>query len=206
MEFKELDKKIRKYTLVDSRRTRVLYDLLKETEYYPGDVFECGVFKGGTAMMLAKMTSKNKRLFLFDTFGEGMPEVDPTKDNHHKKGDFKLEENINFDTIINRVNSIKPNCSVQFVPGFIPDTFKGLEDIKKISFAHIDVDIYQSVKDCIEFIYPRMTDCGIMLFDDYGFSTCKGAKLAVDEFFSDKPETVELLPTNQAVVRRQKYV
>ncbi|MBC8427510.1 MAG: class I SAM-dependent methyltransferase [Proteobacteria bacterium] len=203
MEFKELDAKIRKYTLVDSGRTKVLYDLLNETRYYPGDVFECGVFKGGTAMMLAKMTSVNKKLYLFDTFGEGLPEVNSKKDNYHKKGDFN---GIDFDTIINRVASIQPNCNVQFIPGFIPDTFKGLDqkDIK-VSFAHIDVDIYQSVKDCCEFIYPRMTDCGIILFDDYGFATCKGAKLAVDEFFSDKPEKVEVLNTKQAIVRRQKF-
>src|SRR5438876_647734 len=58
--------------------------------------------------------------------------------------------------------------------GFIPDSFKGLENAK-ISFAHIDVDIYQSILDSLNFIYPRMISGGFIVFDDYGFPTCPGA-------------------------------
>jgi 2-polyprenyl-3-methyl-5-hydroxy-6-metoxy-1,4-benzoquinol methylase len=39
-----------------------------------------------------------------------------------------------------------------------------------------------------------------MLFDDYGFATCPGARLAVNEFFVDKPERIIELPTGQAFV------
>lgn len=41
-----------------------------------------------------------------------------------------------------------------------------------------------------------------MLFDDYGFPTCPGARQAVDEFFDDKPETPLVLPTKQAIVNK----
>lgn len=41
-----------------------------------------------------------------------------------------------------------------------------------------------------------------MVFDDYGFPTCPGARKAVDEFFADKRETPIVLPTGQAVAIR----
>ena len=41
-------------------------------------------------------------------------------------------------------------------------------------WAHIDVDIYQSVRDCISFIYPRLSPGGFMIFDDYGFPKLPG--------------------------------
>ena len=72
----------------------------------------------------------------------------------------------------------------------------------RVAFAHVDVDVYQSVWDCCEFIYPRLTTGGVMVFDDYGFPTCPGARKAVDEFFANKPETPIILQTGQAIAIR----
>lgn len=47
---------------------------------------------------------------------------------------------------------------------------------------------------------PRLTNGGIILYDDYGFLCAPGAKLAVDEFFSDKPEKPIWLTTGQCLV------
>lgn len=41
---------------------------------------------------------------------------------------------------------------------------------------------------------------GVMVFDDYGFPSCPGAKKAVDEFFKSKIETPIYLPTGQCLV------
>jgi O-methyltransferase len=45
-----------------------------------------------------------------------------------------------------------------------------------------------------------MVTGGIMIFDDYGFLSCPGAKLAVDEYFADKPVYPCRLPTGQCFV------
>lgn len=74
---------------------------------------------------------------------------------------------------------------VHFHKGFIPFTFAGLED-SKISFSHIDLDLYQCYLDALNFIYPRMTSGGVIVFDDYAAPTCKGATLAVNEFFGEE--------------------
>ena len=72
----------------------------------------------------------------------------------------------------------------------------------KISFAHIDVDIYRSTLDCCTFIYPRLSPGGFIICDDYGFPSCPGARTAIDEFFANKPEVPLVLPTGQAVIFR----
>jgi O-methyltransferase len=83
--------------------------------------------------------------------------------------------------------------------GFIPDTFCGLEQAQ-IAFAHIDVDIYKSIADCLNFIWPRLSVGGFMVFDDYGFPSCPGARASVDQFFVDKTCAPLCLQTGQALV------
>jgi O-methyltransferase len=83
--------------------------------------------------------------------------------------------------------------------GIFPTTASAVEDAL-FSLVHIDVDIYRSVLDCCQFFYPRVVSSGLLVFDDYGSESCPGAKMAVDEFFRDKPETPMYLPTGQCLV------
>jgi len=120
-------------TLVSQVRCYVLYSLLMQAIHVEGEIWECGVYKGGTAAMMANILKDHcswKRLFLFDTF-EGMPDTNPGHDLH-KKGDFS-------DTSLDAVaDYIKQPQLCVFRKGFIPETFMGLESLK-IAFAHIDV-------------------------------------------------------------------
>jgi O-methyltransferase len=198
--FKPFVEAAEKYTLVTADRCYVLYSLGKQALALGGEFWECGVYKGGTAILLAKVIaeygpSSGTKLHLFDTF-EGMPDVNAQKD-WHKSGDFK---DTSEEAVSSRVGH--PEHVVTH-KGFIPDTFKGLEN-SKISFAHIDVDIYQSILDSLDFIYPRLMDGGFIIFDDYGFPTCPGARQAVDEFFANKPEQPLAMPSGQAIVFKSK--
>jgi O-methyltransferase len=134
-----------------------------------------------------------RTVHLFDTF-EGMPETDPTRDLHGQ-GDFS-------DTSLKGVQAFLSGLpSVQFYPGLFPDTAGPVAD-KTFAFVHVDVDIYRSVLDCCEFFYPRLAVGGVMVFDDYGFRSCPGARAAVDEFFLNRPERPVYLATGQCVVIR----
>jgi hypothetical protein len=102
------------------------------------------------------------------------------------------------------VASVKQQLSrfqhiTKFREGWIPNTFIGLER-KQYAFAHIDVDLYQSTLDCCTYFYPRLTPGGILLFDEYGFTSAHGEKVAVDEYFADKPERPIAFITGQALV------
>jgi len=201
-EFKPFLEVAKGFTLVSNERMYTLYALALQALELKGAFFEVGVYKGGTAMLLAKILleksgREDRRLHLFDTF-EGMPETHPRFDLH-KEGDFS---DTSFEAVRERVVGVVggKNLAV-FHKGFVPETFKGLEN-ESIAFAHIDVDIHQSVLDCCEFIYSRMDAGGFMVIDDYGFPSCPGARKAIDEFFDDKPEVPLVLPTGQAVIFR----
>jgi O-methyltransferase len=173
-----------------------LFTLAKQALHVPGDFAECGVYKGGTAMLLSRVASQStapegKKLLLFDSF-KGMEVTDPTKDLH-QPGHFA---DTSIEAVQQRVAWFK---GAEFHVGWIPESFRGLEG-RRFSFAHIDVDLHQSVLDCCEFIYPRLSPGGFMVFDDYGLPSCPGARQAVDSFFRKRPEVPLVLSNGHAVV------
>jgi O-methyltransferase len=182
--FQALSAKIKPYTLVSPDRCFAIYSLASQAAHLPGQFVECGVYRGGTAMLLATV---GRPLHLYDTFA-GMRSTDPKRDLH-QAGDFA-------DTSLEAVRALVP--SAVFHPGWIPETFSDLPD--QISFAHIDLDLYQPILDCCEHFYPRMPNGAFMVFDDYGFPSCPGARQAVDEFFVDKPECPLVLTSGHAIV------
>lgn len=184
-------------TLVSADRCWVLLSLARQALALEGEIWECGAYRGGTAAMLAATiaaAAAKTRLRVFDTFA-GMPTTDPDHDLH-KVGDFS-------DTGVAEVaERVGHPEHVSIHEGFIPDSFRGLER-SAVALAHVDTDIYRSVYDCCDFLYPRIVPGGFLVFDDYGFPTCPGARQAVDEFFASRPEVPLILPTGQAVVFKE---
>lgn len=183
-------------TVVSPDRCYVLYILLKQALNIDADVVECGVYKGGTAAMIARIMAESagsKKLYLFDTFS-GMPETDKENDLP-MEGDFADTSAEDVERFVN-----EPEIVV-IKKGLIPETFVGLES-RRFAFAHIDVVIYKSVIDSLKFIWPRLLSGGFIVLDDYGFASCAGARQAVDQFFFNTKTYPLCLPTGQALVFR----
>lgn len=127
-----------------------------------GRFAEVGVYKGGSAEVLAKF---GRELHLFDTFS-GIPIADP--DDSHRVGDFG-------DASLSAVRALLPDAvfHVGVFPGTLPRELVGF------AFVHVDCDQYASTRDCIARLWPRVVPNGIMLFDDYDCTW--GATRAVDE-------------------------
>ncbi|MGH0034069.1 MAG: TylF/MycF/NovP-related O-methyltransferase [Myxococcota bacterium] len=185
-----------KQTMVTQPKQWILLRCLAQVARVPGEVWELGVYQGGTALLLRNAMQElglapAARLRLFDTF-EGMPETDPSLDLHHA-GDFR-------DTSLEEVRRVVGEADfVSYHPGLVPETLVGLE-ASRIRLAHIDLDIHASITASLEFVYPRLSEGGALVFDDYGVASCPGARRAVDEFFEARPETPIDLPTGQALV------
>lgn len=193
-DFGSLRDEISRRTLVSSDRQWVLYSLARQCANLSGDFVECGVYRGGTAKLLARVIDAyggKGCLHLFDTF-EGMPATDQTLDKHDA-GDFS-------DTSLHDVQEFVGAAPfVIWHKGRIPETFDG-SGIENVTLLHVDLDIRQSVFDALEALYDKLVAGGIIVFDDYGFHSCYGARVAVDNFFSVRPEVPLCLPTGQAVV------
>ena len=185
--------KIAAHTLVEQVRCYVLWHLCKHARGVKGDAAEVGVYKGGTAkLMQIALERSAKDLFLFDTFN-GIPHSNSQVDKH-KKGDFA-------DSDIGEVRAFLGNVvGTRLIEGTFPDSAIAIQGRRQFSIVHVDVDVHQSVIACCEYFYPRMTPAGVMVFDDYGFAQCAGARKAVDEFFVGRRSTPIYLPTGQAIV------
>jgi O-methyltransferase len=199
-EFSEVLKTVQKAggSIVSADRYYMLYQFARMSVNRGGDFAECGVYRGGTAHLISLLISKSgicKPFHLFDTFS-GMPGTSIPSRDYHTPGDFS---DTSLEAVKTRLNKFTLFC--KFYPGFIPDTFSRIQDDQQFSFVHIDVDIYQSVLDCCNWFWPRMSSGGVIVIDDYGFYPYRhAAKAAVDEFFSSEPEEPISLPTGQAFV------
>jgi hypothetical protein len=178
----------RNYRSFDRRYT--LNQLAKLTLVIKGDTAECGVFEGASSYLICKnIIGVGKTHHIFDSF-EGLSTPSTSDGTHWMKGDFgSCEERCR--------KNLREFSFIKYHKGWIPETFCEVED-KQFSFVHVDVDLYQPTLETVAFFYPRLNKGSIMLFDDYGFSACPGAKKAIDEFFDNKSEEIIMLTTGQA--------
>jgi len=169
-------------TLLDYQRLAMLAAAVRCTRHLEADAIEFGSYRGGSAAVVALALDGTRILHICDSF-LGLPAI-TWQDNFHRAGDFA-------NTSEAQVSQGLEVLGVHFQihSGFFCETLPHLDHLR-FSLAHIDVDLYQSVKDCLVFCYQRMVPGGIIILDDYGAPTCQGAKLAADEFFSDKPENI----------------
>jgi hypothetical protein len=164
-----------------------IYLAVIATKKVPGDIAEAGVYQGGSARLICEAKG-DKPLHLFDTF-EGLPEVAHIDDGFHK-GQFK-------ESLENVKRYLVRYENVYFHKGLIPSTFDPIKDIS-FSFVHLDVDLYESTLNCLNFFYPRMTEGGVIISHDY--PSAAGVKKAFDEFFKDKPEPIIQISGSQCLI------
>ena len=195
--FQAIYREVSPHTVVKEDRCYTLYQAATQCLNLEGDFAEAGVFKGGTAMMLSKILSQDRRgprpFHLFDTF-EGMPEEADHDPSGHKKGHFG-------ETSLQGIQrKLAAYDFVNYYPAAIPAGFPPVAE-RKFAFVHVDVDLYQATKESFGFFYPRVVRGGLMICDDYGFLVYKdAARKAVEEFFADKPERPIALRTGQCLV------
>lgn len=148
-----------------------------ETQGLPGDMVEFGCYKGDTAKLMSFLS--NKILYVFDSF-DGLPQSTENVPGEMKAPIDEFFDNFNASKI--RMPYIRKGWFRDLNPEHLP---------KKISFAHLDGDLYDSTLDSLKLIYDRLVPGAVILIDDYGHDKYwTGVKQATLEFFADKPEKV----------------
>lgn len=162
-----------------------------------GHFAECGVWRGGSSMMIASTLLKrgvsNKKIFLYDTF-EGMSA--PTNNDVDVVGNdaaslLKINENTREGNIwcladLNDVQSNMtltgyPSSNITYVKGKVEDTIPSSSPDGDIALLRLDTDWYESTKHELIHLYPQLVKNGVLIIDDYGH--WEGCKKAVDEYF-----------------------
>jgi|TARA_B110000037_G_C16993177_1_gene453982 hypothetical protein len=160
----------------------------------PGDIIECGVYKGGSLILInlfVKYFDLNKKIIGYDTFEEGFNQIsefdtDP-KGRKIDKPDFEKVFFPSKQDVINNLLScnIKNEDLPVLIKGKTEDTLKDDKNVPDhISFLRLDTDLYESTRDQLEILYPKLSKGGILHLDDYGH--CPGARKAIDEYFKSE--------------------
>jgi hypothetical protein len=199
--FMEMYNQVRPFTMTSPERLYALY----QTVHYiignriPGDFVECGVWKGGSCMMMAlvllKLGVSDRRIFLYDTF-EGMSE--PTELDKQFSGekagqllDQADKSNASSVWCYSSLDEVKMNVlsagypagMLNFVKGKVEDTIPG-EIPGSIALLRLDTDWFESTLHELNHLYPLLCENGVLIIDDFGH--WEGAKKAVLQYFEEK--------------------
>jgi O-methyltransferase len=197
-EFLALYHRCRPYTMTSVER---MFGLYKAVEHVaraevPGDLVECGVWRGGSSMLAALALERfepgsQRALYLYDTFaGMSEPTAEDGADTHarwraQQDGDVNAWCYAPLDEVRRNLAAAGVEGDrLKLVEGKVEDTIPGVAP-ERIALLRLDTDWYESTLHELRHLYDRVPSGGILLLDDYG--RWQGARRAVDEFFAGGP-------------------
>ena len=185
--FRDCYEKIKDNTLVDIYRCYELWTLTEQVCKLPSGAFiEVGVWKGGTAALIAKMARcsnvGSSKIYLCDTF-TGVAKASERDSTYHG-GEHSDTTIGDVESLFDRMAPGSPYIKHDLVilQGLFPEeTSYRIQADETFRLCHIDVDVYESAKGVNEWVWPKMVHGGIVVYDDYGFMACDGVTQYVNE-------------------------
>lgn len=181
-------------------------ELFKKVTDLPGEIVECGVFKGNSLCRFIKFRALlenhySRRVIAFDTFGE-FPETNFEADKIRRSEFIEEAGNLSITrkNLISVLEQLDLYHNIDLIEGDILETIPDYVNrfpYLKISLLHIDVDIYEPTRTSLELLYPLVVRGGIVILDDYG--AFPGANKAIDDYFEHTDIRVKKLPYTNAI-------
>jgi len=167
-------------------------------KHLDGAIIEAGCALGGSAIVIADAKKKEIPFFIYDTFNMIPSPSDKDDAAVHRfyenmyAGKAKGIRGSKYYAYHDNLQKEVQNTFLEFnldlfennihmICGDIRDT---MHVDFPVSFAHIDCDWYESVKVCLQQIWPNLVIGGTLVIDDY--HTWSGCTAAVTEFFAEK--------------------
>ncbi len=182
-------------TCQTTRMSKVLahYELFKETMNLPGEIVECGVFKGASLARFAMFrglfgNEYSREIIAFDTFAQ-FPEAryDPDEQYREQYVNAAGDESVSKKQMKKVLKNKDCEENVRLVKGDVTETIpKYVKNNPhlKISLLNLDTDLYEPAKVILENLYPRVVNGGVVILDNYG--TFPGETKAIDDYFENK--------------------
>lgn len=203
-EFLSIYETCRQQTMTSIER---MYALYQATCYVvdrnvPGDLVECGVWRGGSVMLIAATLLRrgctDRTIWLYDTFS-GMTEPsaqDIQETSGRTAGEILAErERTDHDPFwgIAARSLVEQNLSgtgypmdrFHLVEGDVMDTIPGRAP-STLAILRLDTDWYVTTRHELDHLYPRLSRGGVFIVDDYGY--WRGSRKATDEYFATLDE------------------
>ncbi len=200
-EFAGVRDRVADFTMTSVERQYALWKGVRHIENagVTGDVVECGVWRGGSSMLvaitLADLDADPRELWLFDTFAGMSPpgefDLDPggrrMVDRWHRH-EGRVHDSVfaygSLDEVRHNMASTGyPDEKTRLVPGPVEQTIPE-QAPEEIALLRLDTDWYESTRHELEHLWPRLRPGGVLVIDDYGHWA--GARKAVDEYFAGR--------------------
>jgi hypothetical protein len=192
-------------TMIGYKRLKNIESLI--TDVYnnniEGDFIECGVWRGGAcifARYILNNLSSNKIVYVADSF-EGCP---PPEDKYiHDKGDRHFAVpllSVSMDQVMENFDKFNLLEGTIFVPGWFKDTLPLIDN--KFSIIRLDGDLYSSTMDALENLYPKLSEGGYCIIDDY--KQVLGCEIAVHDYRLQNNITSEIIHIDKTAIYWKK--
>lgn len=202
-EFLELHAACAEQTMTSVERTYALYKAVRYVidARVPGDLVECGVWRGGSVMLMAltllRGGTTDRNVWLYDTF-DGMtpPAAEDIQEMSGRPASEILAERER--SLDDPFWGVAPRQHVEDnlrATGYAMERFRLVqgnvlttipsEAPEQIALLRLDTDWYASTHHELTHLYPRLSQGGVLLIDDYGY--WRGARKATDEYLASLP-------------------
>lgn len=147
----------------------------------PGDLVEFGCYIGTTSVFIRRLLDarrENRSFHVYDSF-EGLPEKSREDESPAGVGFKAGALSVSKKQFIREFQ--KANLSLPVIhKGWFGDMTA--QDVpERLAFAFLDGDFYESIRDSLKLVLPRMSKGGIIIFDDYAREALPGVAKAVQE-------------------------
>jgi len=192
----QLIRRVAPFTMTSNERIMALCESVRYVVKHsvPGDIVECGVWKGGSMMAAALVLmslGEERKLCLFDTF-EGMPPPTTVDVDYIGEPAAELMDRLDRENtgILGTLQEVRHNLSltgypdhhVSYIKGKVEDTIPANAP-EQIALLRLDTDWYESTYHELQHLFPRISVGGVLILDDYGHWA--GARKAVDQYIEE---------------------
>ena len=180
------------------------YECFKKIKNIPGDIVECGIFKGTSFVRFAALRDlfrkKNSKLIGFDIFGDKYPNTLFINEKKHREHWIKTAGHSSLSKkqleLIFKKKKIK---KYELIKGDILETvpkYVAKNRNLKISLLNIDVAFVEPTECALNYLYDKVAKNGIILFDNYGGTGTngifyKGETMIIKKFLKKKKKKLK---------------
>ena len=195
--------KLNKYTMIPKKIYLSNLKLCWNFSNNNGAIVECGVWKGGMIAGMSFILGSKRDYYLYDSF-EGLPNVqlidgpNAVKWQSNEKGEYYFDNCKAEEKYAREAMHISKAKNYKIIKGWFSETItKNYLTPKEIAILRIDGDWYDSTLVCLENLFPKVRNGGLIIFDDY--LTWDGCSRAVHDYLSNNLRNEKIRTYNEKV-------
>lgn len=195
-----------KYPLISNQVSKdqlqiILGELEKVLPKLDGAIVEFGCYIGTTSLFIRRLLDALKatrEFHVYDSF-EGLPSKTP-QDESRAGDQFQAGElSISKKQFVQQFQKAGLRAPVIHKGWF--GSLGNADVPEQIAFAFLDGDFYESIRDSLKLVLPRIQQGGIIIIDDYAREALPGAAKAAHDLLSPAQQTHLQVVNNLAVIK-----